>query len=221
LLEPLLDRGERFRGSNSLILRPPAILTLALGIGANSAIFTLIHALLMKPLPVHEPDRLVALSDPDKRGEWYSYPEYVELRHHNSALMGLAATFPEWMTLGWNGVTEQMPAAWVSGNYFDVLGVKAFLGRTLSPEDDRPGNAVVMLRYDLWKQYFGGDPAIVGKTVEVHHLPRALDSVRSPFTVIGVLPPGFNGLGIGTENFLVPIAMLKTMWEVVCPGCHH
>jgi predicted permease len=72
----------------------------------------------------------------------------------------------------------------------------------------------VILRYELWKQLFGGDPAIVGKTIEVHHPPRALDKVRSPFTVIGVLPPGLNGLGTDTQNFLVPISMLKTMWDV-------
>jgi predicted permease len=185
-----------------------AVLTLALGIGANTAIFTLIDALLLKRLPVREPDRLVALSDPDKRDKesgWYSYAEYVELRDHNDVLTGLAATTNSnrWMTLGWNGVTEQMPAAWVSGNYFDVLGVKAFLGRTFSPDDDRPGNAVALLRYDLWKQFFGSDPTVVGKTIEVFH---------HSFTVIGVLPPGFNSLDGTTENFLVPITMMKTMW---------
>jgi hypothetical protein len=167
-----------------------AVLTLALGIGANTAIFTLIDALLLKRLPVREPDRLVALSEPDRRDKesgWYSYAEYAELRDHNDVLTGLAATMSRWMTLGWNGVTEQMPAAWVSGNYFDVLGVKAFLGRTFVPEDERSGNAIVVLRYDLWKQFFGGDPAVVGRTIEVFH---------RPFTVIGVLPPGFNGLGV-------------------------
>ncbi len=185
-----------------------AVLTLALGIGANTAIFTLIDALLLKRLPIHEPERLVALSDPDRRDKesgWYSHAEYVELRDHNDVLTGLAATAPWWMTLGWNGVTEQMPAAWVSGNYFDVLDVKAFLGRTFSPEDDRHGNAVVMLRYELWKQFFAGDPTVVGKTIEVLH---------RPFTVIGVLPPSFNGLDGGTQNFLVPIAMMKTMWNL-------
>jgi predicted permease len=180
-----------------------AILTLALGIGANTAIFTLIDSLLLESLPINEPDRLVAFSDPeqkDYRSNLYSYPEYVELRDHNSALAGLAATVQKWMTIE----SEVMPGAWVSGNYFEVLGIRALIGRTFSSEDERAGNAVVMLHYDLWKRRFGGDPAIVGKTVDVFHRPA---------TVIGVLPPGFNSLDAGLkENFLVPIAMLRPLW---------
>jgi predicted permease len=187
-----------------------AVLTLALGIGANTAIFTLIDGLLLKRLPIPEPDRLVAFSDPDRRdfheeSGLYSYPEYVELRDHNSVLTGLAATVHEWILLGSNEGTELMPAAWVSVNYFDVLGVKAFLGRTFSPEDERSGNAVAMLRYDFWKYRFGGDAAIVGKSIDVG---------LKPFTVIGIMPPGFNGLDAGlTENVLVPITMERMMWN--------
>src|SRR5579864_2295011 len=132
-----------------------AVPTLALGIGANTAIFTLIDALLLKRLPVREPDRLVALSDPYSRdGDWrsfmYSYPEYLELRDRNSVLTGLAATGRGWAVLGWNGATDRVPAVRVSGNYFDVLGVQAFLGRTFSPED---GSAAVMLGYDFWRKH--------------------------------------------------------------------
>jgi predicted permease len=177
-----------------------AVLTLALGIGANTAIITLIDGLLLKRLPIREPDRLVAFSDPAMRDDdftGYSYPEFVELRDHNSVLSGLAVTYPEWMPLGWQGAAVKLPAACVSGNYFDVLGVKAFLGRTFSPEDDRPGNDVVMLRYELWKRHFNSDPNIVGKTIALFF---------RPFTVIGVLPPGFNSLDVGlTENLLIPI----------------
>src|SRR5713101_4345555 len=95
-----------------------AVLTLALGIGANTAIFTLIDDLLLKRLPIREPERLVAFSDPAMRDDdfsGYSYPEYVELRDHNSVLSGLAATYGEWMPLGWKGAAVRLPAACVSG----------------------------------------------------------------------------------------------------------
>ncbi len=168
------------------------VLTLAFGIGANTAVFTLINDLLLKRLPVREPERLVALSHADKldRELDFSYPEYLELRARNDVLASLAATYTLSMTIE----SENMPAAWVSGDYLNVLGKKPFLGRTISPEDDRLGNAVAMLQYDLWKRRFGGDPTIVGKSVDVLH---------RPFTVIGVLPPGFYSLDAGRR---------KTFW---------
>ena len=134
----------------SPLLAAAAIFSLALGIGANTAIFTLTDQLLLRSLPVHQPDRLVLLSAPGPKrgfvesnyddGYAFSYPLYCDLRDRAPGLAGVLARFPMRMSLSWGEETQLIEGDLVSGNYFDVLGVRTVLGRALMPADDRLGN---------------------------------------------------------------------------------
>ena len=185
-----------------------AILSLALGIGANAAIFSLLDQVLLRSLPVKDPQRVVALDwDGIISGflwnmHTFSYPEYLGLRDHSrDVLEGLAARFPTPVDVGWRGSAERKNAELVSGNYFEVLGVGAAIGRTLTPEDDKVRNAepYVVLSYGYWHKRFGGSPAILNQTLDINN---------HPMTVVGVARRGFRGLDAGTpaEVFL-PLAM--------------
>ncbi len=197
-----------------------AVLTLALGIGANTAIFSLVDAVMLKALPVQEPEQLVLFFEgPDEgmrisdgigeggRWKYYSYPLYEYLRDHNQLFQGICA-----FRLGEDRLSvsvagrpsgESTPAAMghlVSGNYFSVLGVSAILGRTLSPEDDRPGaRPAAVISYGYWKQILGGDPAVVGKVVDLN---------GTPFTIVGVTPREFFGERVRrSPDFWLPMAV--------------
>jgi predicted permease len=180
-----------------------AVLSLALGIGANSAIFTLIDAVMLRSLPVAEPGQLVEIEkfyDNQKGG--FSYPLYQELRDRNQVFGGLLTASKTPLRLSDEPEGAGAQGQYVSGNFFQVLGVRAWLGRTIVPEDDRlsqgGGNPVVVIGYSLWQRRFGGDAAAVGKTLPVE---------GRPFTVVGVLPPGFYGMQVGrTLDFAIPIA---------------
>jgi hypothetical protein len=143
-----------------------AALTLALGIGANTAIFTLLDQVLLRLLPVKNPQQLVLLT---MRGHHYgsnwggnaiSYPMYRDFQDHNEVFSGMFCRFPDAASLTFAGHAERTRVELVSGTYFDVLGVSAAVGRTITLDDDRVpnGHPVVMLSYDYWKQRFGGDP---------------------------------------------------------------
>ena len=171
-----------------------AILSLTLGIGANTAIFTVIDGLLLKSLPVKEPERLAMLTDPDKRGlgSLYCYRAYTELRERNAVFSGLlarSAYYRQFYVSIDGSRVEMAPGELVSGNYFAVLGVNPYIGRTFSPEDERPpGNDVAVLSYGYWRERFAADRAVIGKTIQIQsHL----------FTIIGVTPPGFFGIQVG------------------------
>jgi predicted permease len=187
-----------------------ALLSLVLGIGANTAIFTLIDHLLLRSLPVREPARLAMLSNPDQRGigSRYCYQNYVGLRDRNTVFSGLLARLPDEFPLDTGGRIEPVPGEWVSGNYFSVLEVNAHIGRTLTAEDDRPpGNPVAMLSYGYWRRRFGADPAVVGKTIRVH---------GQPLTIVGVTPPEFSGVGVGySPAILVPWAVAPLLRPLV------
>jgi macrolide transport system ATP-binding/permease protein len=178
-----------------------AAFCLALGIGANTAIFGFIHAAFFRPLPVAEPDRLVTLARVSEGP--ISYPDYTFLRDSNNVLSGLAArTF---IVASFGDVTrsEVVFGSLVSGNYFDVLGIKPVLGRAFLPEEDRaPGtHPVVIISHNLWQSRFNGDPNMVGRTIVLnnHH-----------FTVIGIAPAGFDGLSAPVKsNLWVPAMMHK------------
>jgi predicted permease len=180
-----------------------AVLSLALGIGANSAIFTLIDVVMLRSLPVAEPGKLVEIEkfyDNQKGG--FSYPLYQELRDRNQVFRGLLTASKTPLRLSDEPEGAGAQGQYVSGNFFQVLGVRAWLGRTIVPEDDRlshgGGNPVAVIGYGLWQRRFGGDPAAVGKTLSVE---------GRPFTVVGVLPQGFYGLQVGqTLDFAIPIA---------------
>lgn len=209
LLEVLLQ-DVRFAARmlrKSLGFASVAVLTLALGIGANTAIFTLLDQILLRSLPVKDPQRLVLL---DLVGHQYgnssgdnviSYPMYLDFRDHNEVFSGMFCRRHAWANLLFGGQSERVRAEMVSGTYFGVLGVGPALGRTITPDDDRAPNCepVVVVSCAFWKQRFGRDPAIVGKKVVVNN--------RS-MTIIGVAQAGFDGVEPDrSANLFVPVMM--------------
>jgi macrolide transport system ATP-binding/permease protein len=183
-----------------------AVLSLALGIGANTAIFSLVNTVLLRPLPIEEPKQMVSLNSVSLNGQQnfptLSYPNYRDLRDRNNVLSGLIAYRFSAVSLSNNGVNERLWGYLATGNYFEVLGVKPALGRLFTSNDDKaPGaHPVAIITYDCWQKRFAGDPQVVGKSVIVNG--------RS-FTIIGVTPPGFYGSEIGyrTEVWF-PMMML-------------
>ena len=169
-----------------------AVLTLALGIGANMGIFSLVDAVLLKTLPVRAPERLVIIRLPDPHGGYNGipYPTFEYLRDHNRVLTGMfASSIPEHLDVSINGQPELVRGQVVSGGYYSTLGVNAVLGRTITPRDDAPGEPpVAMISYGYWKQRLGASPHAIGKSIGIN---------GAAFTIIGVTPPGFFGLLAG------------------------
>jgi predicted permease len=184
-----------------------ALVSLALGIGANTAIFTLLDQALLRLLPVKNPQELVllGLNGSQYGSNWgdhaLSYPMYRDIQANNAVFSGMFCRFGNVFSLAFNGTTERTSGALVSGTYFPVLGVGAAIGRTLTPDDDRipGGHPVLMLSYDYWQSRFAGDRSIAGKTVEVN---------GHNFTVVGVAEKGFNGVDpSGPSRIFVPLMM--------------
>jgi len=182
-----------------------AVLTLALGIGANTAIFSVIDAVLFRPLPVNAPQELIDLysATPGEMFEYapLAYPDYIDFRDNNKTFSGLLGFAPNFLALERNGESEMISVEAVSGNYFDVLGVKPVLGRTFdAAQVIVPGGyPFVVLSYTTWQRQFNADPAIVGKTVRLN---------GSLLTIIGVAPRDFSGLMRGLSPGLwVPVTM--------------
>ena len=179
-----------------------AVLSLALGIGANTAIFSLVNAALLKPIPVHEADRLATVFMTDQRNPGnlpLSHLNYKDLRDQNqvfSEMAGFAFTQVNWST---GTESEQIPVQVVSGNYFTVLGAQPAMGRTfLAEEDDKPV-PVVVLSHGFWERSLGRDANIVGKTLTLN---------RTAFTVVGVAQQGFTGTVLGgNPSGWIPMAM--------------
>jgi macrolide transport system ATP-binding/permease protein len=177
-----------------------AVLTLALGIGANTAIFSVVDKLLMRPLPVTEPQRLVVLGQRQEHG-WvdynFSYPLFRDYQRENTVFSHLLATAPQTVGLGTGVAAERRFALLVSENYFAALRVQAALGRTFQENGSEAteDRAVVVLSHGVWKRDFGAEPQVVGRTVTVNG--------RS-FSVIGVAPREFNGTtrGISPDLYL-------------------
>ena len=192
-----------------------ATLTLALGIGANTAIFSITDQILLRLLPVERPEELVVLrapgpktgrvsSDGDNTAS-FSYPMYKALRDRNSAFSGLLARFPIPLSVAGAGQTERADGELVSGNYFEVLGVRPALGRVFNQEDDRvPGaHPVVVLSHAFWARRFGADPGILNKSLTVN---------GASMTVIGVARAGFQGVQVGqTPDIFIPMMMKAQM----------
>jgi putative ABC transport system permease protein len=187
------------------------ILTLALGIGANTAIFSLTDQLLLRMLPVKSPERLVVLDGPGAfRGRsfnnnTFSYPMYRDFRDRNTVFDGVIARFPAPLTLLTGGQAERVLGELVSGNYFDVLGVHAQIGRTLTPDDDTTpgGHPVAVLSHNFWMRRFAGDPTVVNRSVALNGL---------PMTIVGVAPAGFFGIAVGENpDVMVPLMMKAQM----------
>ena len=183
-----------------------AVLTLALGIGANTAVFTFLDALLLRPLAgVTQPDQLVQIGRqyPDKTYLSDStYPDYLDYRAQNTVLSGLAAMAPRGFHLSTGSETERVDGELVSGNYFDVLGVPAALGRLISPADDSAASGpVAVLSYRFFQRRFAGDPSALGTTIRVD---------GHDFTVIGVTGEPFAGIKVGSpRDVWVPLSTLR------------
>src|SRR5215813_247271 len=191
-----------------------AVITLALGIGANTTIFSVVDRLLMRMLPVNEPERLVNLIGRDEKGGHelnFSYPIYKDYRDQNNVFDGLLAYSETAMNLNEGGQPERIMGVLVSGNYFDTLGVTPALGRAFLPEEDRtPGaHPVAVVSYGLWQRRFGADPKLVGRAITLN---------THSFTVIGVAPAEFRGVRRGVSpDVYVPMQMIAQAWPARKP----
>jgi predicted permease len=179
-----------------------AVLSLALGIGANAAIFSIINSLLLRTLPVKDPTRLVLLTDTPTHARSWSYPIWLEIHRRQHLFEDSAAWSSTRFDLSAGGQTQFVDGLWVSGSYFEALGVKAALGRTLTPRDDqRSGGAdgpVAVISDRFWRGHFNGAADVVGRVLR-------LDGAN--FTIVGVLPREFFGLEVGrTFDVAVPLA---------------
>ncbi len=198
-----------------LLLKSPgfttvAVASLALGIGVNSAVFSVVDGMFLRPLAVEKPEQLVWIysRSPESRGLSTSYVEYLDLRDQTDAFSGLVAQSRRGSMLRVNDETEMVLTTVVSANYFSALGVRAALGRTFSSElDSSPAkDPVAILSYSLWQRRFGNDPQIVGKSIQL--------SERN-CTVVGVMPRSFRGL----ERMVPPEIWLSTTgWVAINPG---
>jgi predicted permease len=195
-----------------------AVLTLALGIGANTAIFTLINAVILKMLPVRDVQRLVVLGDPTlahsrshgtPQTDIFSYPLYKEIRDHNSVFEDVLAAgeLHRVRTADASGksISDEVLGSLVTGNYFSLLGVGPYIGRVLTPDDDRTEGAhpVAVISYSMFRNRFNSDRNIVGSTLRLNEY---------PFTIVGVAPPGFHGQVVGdVQEVWVPLMMQSEM----------
>ena len=194
-----------------------AVITLALGIGANTAIFSLINALLLKMLPVKNPTELVVIGDPagvhsrssgTPQIRYFSYQMYRAFRDNTSAFSGMLVSGEvnrTKVTKDGADISTSADAMLVSGNYFSVLGVEPFMGRVLTPDDDdaKGKHPVAVVSYDFWKQKLNQDRGIVGQTISLNNY---------PYTILGVAPAGFYGDTVGdNQEFWVPIMMQEQL----------
>ncbi|HEX8180907.1 MAG TPA: ABC transporter permease [Pyrinomonadaceae bacterium] len=179
-----------------------AVLTIALGVGANTAIFSVVNAVLLRPLPFKDPERLVRLSEQSQQGPGMSiaYPNFKDWRSENTVFAGLAASRFDNFNLTGLDEPERLQGRNVSWNFFDVLGVQPALGRSFRPEEDSAGGErVCVISYGLWQRRFGADPQLVGRQVTLN---------SESYTVIGVLPQGYR-YGTPTDVF-TPIGLRET-----------
>ena len=202
-----------------------AVFTLALGIGANTAIFSVLNSVLLRSLPVAHPGELAVLTDPDFHGGSFgsqkgersalAYSEFEYLRDHNDVLCDIFAADSQLpdvevtigdASLGAGADNETARVKLVSGNYFATLGVQPVAGRTFNSEVDRVrgGSPIAVLSYAFWKQRFGLSPDVLGRTVKIHH---------TSFQIVGVTPPGFFGETVGeTPDIWVPMMMQDAIY---------
>ncbi|HKU76657.1 MAG TPA: ABC transporter permease [Pyrinomonadaceae bacterium] len=184
-----------------------AVISLAVGIGANSAIFSLVNSIFLRPRAISRPDEVVELyvGEGEEPYQSTSYPSYLELRDRNDVLSGLAAYSMQQFMFGGAGEVEPIWGEAVSGNYFDVLGVAAQKGRTFAADEDLVPRQkpVAVISHSLWQRRFNSDPEVIGKTVTLHD---------QPLTVIGVAPPQYTGMirGISVELW-VPMMMMPAL----------
>jgi len=192
-----------------------AVLSLSLGIGANTAIFTLLNAVLLKTLPVPAPEQLVQLLRKHPSGEavTFPYPHYAEFRDGNQVFSGVAAFSSFATDVVINGETTRAASVVATGDFFSVLGVQARLGRVFTPEDDREGaqTVVAVISDEYWRRMFGGDPEVIGRTVVL---------AKTAATIVGVLPPSFHGMRLGASTDLYVPIQLRPRIEEGFRGLH-
>ena len=195
--------ARQLRGSPGFTI--VALLSLALGIGGNAAIFSLISTTLLRPLPIAHPETVYSVDQGKQKDASYSqsmsYPNYKDIRDRNQVLQGTAVYRFAPMSVSHNGSNERVWGYLATGNYFDLLGAHAFLGRMLTSADDDAPNAhpVVVMSYGCWQRRFGADPGIVGSALTIN---------GHQFTAIGVAQPGFFGTeSVFTPEFWVPSLM--------------
>src|SRR6266851_769464 len=195
-----------------------AVLTLALGIGANTAIFSLLNQVMLRRLPVRNPEELVMLKSPGpKRGhvwsdgddsEIFSYQLYKGLAKNSSVFEGALARFQFAANIANRGQTDRGSGELVTGNYFDVLGVRPALGRVLTPADDdvQGAHPVLVLSHAYWTQHFGGDAGVLNQAILVNN---------TEMTIVGVAQAGFTGIQVGqTPDIFVPMTMKGQMTPI-------
>jgi predicted permease len=221
----LADLGYAFRTlSRQKTFTTVAVLTLALGIGVNVAIFSLFQQILLRPLPVAEPERFVNLSDPGRRPSGlsygsqaggservFSYPMFRDLERSQEPFVRIAAHRIFDASLSTGEQARRDTGVYVSGNYFALLGLKPTLGRLLGPQDDAvDGQAeAIVLSHAYWQSQFAGDPGVIGRTLIVN---------GSPLSIVGVAPPGFHGTTIGTRpSVFVPITFRPVDGQFALP----
>ena len=182
-----------------------AILSLGLGVGVNTAMFSLVDSLLFRPLPVSAPDRLVDVFTTGGDGDEYatsSYQDYLDLKTHNTVFSDMIGYSPMMAPLSLGDRSRIMLGQIVTSNYFSMLGVQPELGRLLVPSDDDAGaERVVVLSHQMWQREFGSDQSIVGRSVTLRGL---------PYTIVGVAPPSFNGVvPLLTPELFLPIVHIE------------
>ncbi|MGH9794141.1 MAG: ABC transporter permease, partial [Candidatus Acidiferrales bacterium] len=180
-----------------------AVITLALGIGANTAIFSMMDAVMLKSLPVKSPEQLYLIAHSGKIGaeETSNFPLYKQIRDHSQSFSGVIAINPNQWKVAVGGETELVSGQVVTGNYYAMLGVNAVLGHTLTAANDEPpgGHPVAVISYSYWTRRFARDPGILGRQIAIN---------RKPFTIVGVTSPEFFGLQVGrSTDITVPMSM--------------
>ena len=177
-----------------------AILSLALGIGANTAIFSLIDSLILKTLPVAHPEQLLQVTSSD--GAYFTNPIWEQIRGRQDVFSGVFAYGGNGFNLAAGGEARNVRGSYTSGQFFDALGLHAIVGRTFTMADDKrgcPGTAV--LSHGFWQREYGGRADVVGKTISLN---------KHPFEILGVLAPGFTGMDVGSEmDIYVPLCAEK------------
>src|SRR5215510_12650946 len=202
-----------------MLLKKPAftliaIVTLALGIGANTAIFSVVHTVLLRPLPFPESDRLVVLAGKGQNsliGATVAYPDYEDWRARAQSFEDMSCFLNTGLNLTGVDPPVALPIRRVSWNFFPMLGVKPQLGRLFTDQDDRPGaTPTALISHGLWAEKFGGEPGIIGKTISLN---------GDPFEVVGVLPAGFEFLR--RDDVYVPLGLWFTPGHNILKRSNH